>query len=100
MCPIVGESNGWSGTGFGDLGRWTHWHGARYAIGESEAADNHQLRFDEEPKQIARFQRGQRCCREWCGASDDRSGGMHKQKDYTMLGDKDQYGPEGPVSSL
>ena len=74
----MGESNWGSGTRFGDLGRWTHWHGARYAIGESEAADNHKLRFDEEPKQIARFQRGQRCCKEWCGASARGSGRMGK----------------------
>ena len=82
MCPIRGriewvERHRFRGFGMLDsLARR-----ARYAIGESEAADNHQLRFDEEPKQIARFQRGQLRCREWCGASDDRSGGMHKQKD-------------------
>ena len=79
MCPIRGRIE-WVERhrfrGFGALDSSAR--RARYAIGESEAADKPQATLRREPKQIARYQRGQRYCKEWCGASADGSGRMHE----------------------
>ena len=72
---------------------------ARYAIGESEAADNHPLRFDEEPSRsqdssVDSSVAGNGAEQATIGRVECISKKIHN------AGDKDQYGPEGPVSSL